>query len=115
MAYTWGSKTLHIAKGSYSPPSASNGIKELSILPDSTGNPASIIQQGGRSRKRVSFNGYADETDYYALLTDFYAGTTRTFTDVDSNTLSSVIESISANREHNGIYPYLYSITLLEA
>lgn len=113
--YTWGSTALLVAKDSYTPPAAENGITEIQLLPDlAVSTPATVLQQAGRGRKRVSFDGYATETDYYAFLADYYAVTTRTFTDSDGNTLSSIIESISAARE-NGPYPYRYSITLVEA
>lgn len=115
MAYTWGSTTLKVAKNSYAPLFANNGIVEINILPDSSGNAASILQQGGRNRKRISLSGYGTEAEYYALLTDYYAATSRVFTDTDGNTLTSVIEALSATREDNGLYPYVYSITLVEA
>lgn len=115
MAYTWGSTTLKVAKNSFTPPIAQNGLTEIQILPDTSGNPASVIQQGGRTRKRISFSGYATETTYYTLLTDLYAATSRTFTDTDGNAVTCVIESLSAIREDNGLYPYVYSITLMEA
>lgn len=115
MAYTWGSTTLKVAKNSYTPPIAENGITEIQILPDGTTNPASIIQQGGRTRKRISFTGYATESGYYALLSDLYAVTSRVFTDTDGNAVTCVIESLSATREDNDLYPYVYSITLMEA
>lgn len=115
-SYTWGSTALLVAKDSYKPPEAESGVVEIKLLPDLSDVtiPASVIQQAGRGRKRVSFEGYATETTYYAFLTDKYAATARTFTDSDGNALSAIIESISAMRE-NGPYPYHYSITLVEA
>lgn len=115
MAYTWGSTTLKVAKNSYTPPIAENGLTEIQILPDALGNPASVIQQGGRTRKRISLTGYATESEYYALLTDLYAATSKTFTDTDGNAVTCVIESLSCMREDNDLYPYVYTITLMEA
>lgn len=112
-SYTWGSTALLVAKNSYKPPQAENGLSEIKILPDTSGNPASVVQQGGRARKRASFEGYATESGYCALLTDYYAATSRTFTDLDGNALTAVIENISSVRE-NSPYPYKYSITLME-
>lgn len=109
--YTWGSIDLLVAKGSYNPPSASNGITEIKILPDSSGNAASVLQQGGRERKRASFKGYATELNYKSLETDYYATTERTFTDIDNNSFVAAIESFNAVKK--GEY-YEYSITLLE-
>jgi hypothetical protein len=109
--YTWGTMDLLVAKGSYNPPTASNGITEIKILPDASGNAASVLQQGGRDRKRASFKGYALETDYKLLETDYYAAAERTFTDIDNNSFTAAIESFNADK--NGEY-YEYSITLVE-
>lgn len=109
--YTWGTMDLLVAKGSYNPPIAENEIKEIKILPDTSGNPASVLQQGGRDRKRASFKGYATETNYKLLEADYYAATERTFTDIDGNVFDAAIESFNAVK--NGEY-YEYSITLLE-
>jgi len=112
--YKWGTKDLLVAKGSYNPPSASNGIIEINILPDAGGNPASILQQGGRGRKRVSFNGYATLVDYQSFEIDYFAAIKRTFTDIDGLMMLATIESFKASR-NSGTYPYEYSITLVEA
>lgn len=109
--YSWGTMDLLVARGSYNPPSAESGITEIKILPDSSGNAASVIQQGGRGRKRASFKGYATEANHHSLENDKLSATQRTFTDIDGNSLVSVIESYNANK--NGDY-YEYSITLME-
>ena len=115
-SYTWGATSLLVAKDSYRPIGADAGITEIQILPDLsvTTIPASVLQQSGRGRKVASFAGYATEADYLAMLADHYAATSRTFTDLDGNTLTAIIQSISATHEY-GPYPYRYDITLVEA
>jgi len=113
MAYTWGNITLTVAKNSYKPPIATSGISELQILPDSSGNAASVLQQSGRGRKRAYLEAHAAESVYKSIESDYYNATTRTFTDIDGNTLEAIIETFAATREAETL-PYKCSIGFLE-
>lgn len=113
MSYKWGNTVLRVAKYSYNPPQSDNGVKEIPILPDSSGNPASVLQQGGRGRYEVSFTGYANFAEYSNLFSDYYDGRTRTFEDADGWSMTAVIKSIKAVREVDP-YEYVYAITLME-
>lgn len=112
--YLWGAMDLLVAKGSYDPPTGVVQITEIPLIPTVDNvEPSSIIQQGGRLRERINFQGYATEADYKSLETDKYSATERTFTDIDGNTFNVIIESLNS-RWINGPYPYFYSITFLE-
>lgn len=114
MAYTFGSTALKIIPESYSPIHSPNGLVEISILPDGTTNPATIIQQGGRGRKTVSFQGFTTSySDYKTLHADYVALTSRSFTD-GADTLTMIISDLSpAVMIATGKWEY--SITLMEA
>lgn len=112
--YTWGDMDLFIGKKGYSPPlPSSNGVVELTLLPDGSTNPMSVIQKGGRGRKQVRIsNAYATESDFQSLASDFMAVTERTFTDPNSNSMNAIIEQLTGTKD--GEY-YEYSMTLKEA
>ena len=117
MALTWGATTLNLIQDSYAPPVADANIPEIRILGDpSTPNvPASVIQQGGRSREHLTFDCWADsQTDIDALVTDKYNGQVREFTGHDGVSFDAVITQVLPLRrvfEH-----YIpYRITFLEA
>lgn len=113
MAYTWGTTNLKITPGTYSPIHASNGLVEIEILPDASGNPATVIQQAGRGRKRVSFDGFTSTyTAYKALHDDYIALTQRTYAD-GNDSLAMIISELSpAKMIINGKWEY--SMTLME-
>ena len=114
--FTWGSTALSVVKGSYVPPRSEAVITETPLLPDPAALSAitTVIQQGGRNRHKTTLGlvvyTYAE---YQAFLTDWYAGTTRTFTGADGYSDTMMIADVStASRK---IYPtrYEFSITLL--
>jgi hypothetical protein len=113
MPYTWGSTNLKIVPKTYSPPHSSNGLTEIPILPDGTTNPASVIQQAGRGRKIVYFEGFTTSyADYAELHDDFVALTQRTFDD-GNESLTMIISDLSpATMITAGKYEY--SMTLME-
>ena len=114
MAYTWGSTTLKIVPETYQPSFSSNGFIDIPILPDGTTNPASIIQQGGRGRKTVTFEGFTtSRSDYNALRDDYIALTSRSFAD-GTDTITMIISDLSpATMIISG--KYNYTMTLTEA
>ena len=114
--YTWGSKGLYVKKGSYNPPASDGTIVEIPLIPSSTDVTAiaSVLQQSGGKRKKASFVGYATETDYLSLEADFEAATSRTFTDLESNTFTAIIIGLTPTYLAGWPLPYLYSATLLE-
>lgn len=114
---TWGSTTIKILRGTYRPPHGEAGINEIKILPNplDTSTPATVLQQSGRSRKRVSWQGYVSNLeDYNNLYDDFVAATQRTFTGFESETLNAIIEGIS-EPEYIQSNLIRFSITLVEA
>lgn len=113
--YKWGTMDIHTSKGSYSRPIASsNGLTELTILPDPElpDDPITILQQAGRGRKVANWRGYASESDYDSLVADFELVVRRTFSDPNGNTLDAYIEQLSGTKD--GEY-YNYNITIKEA
>lgn len=114
MAYTFGSYALKIVPETYQPYWYENGLNEISILPDGTTNPASILQQAGRGRMKVSFQGFVTAySDYSNLRADYLALTSRTFTD-GTDSITMIISELSPATM---IVPgkWEYSITLMEA
>lgn len=94
---TWGSTTLYITPGTYQPPTAAVRVNEIRILPDpaSLSTEASILQSGGRDRKRARWQGYVTSyTNFNTLEGDKLAATERTFTGPDAETLTGIIESL---------------------
>lgn len=111
--FTWGITTLKVVPGTYNPPHCENGLTEINILPDASGNLASVMQQAGRGRYRASFDGFTSSyAAYKALLNDSIAQTERVFVD-GNETLTMTIESLSpATMVIDGKWEY--SITLME-
>lgn len=114
MAYSWGSTNLKIVPETYQPYWYENGLTEISILPDGTTTPASVLQQGGRGRKKVSFQGFTTSySDYSSLRADYLALTSRSFSD-GTDTITMIISDLSpATMIVSGKWEY--SITLMEA
>ena len=114
MAYTWGSMNLKIVPMTYQPYWYTNGIIVVDILPNGTANPANVIQQAGRGRKIVNFDGFVTSyADYSSLRADYLSLTSRTFSD-GTDSMSMVISELSPALM---IIPgkWDYSITLMEA
>lgn len=113
MSFTWGTTTLNVTPNTYNPPHCSNGLVEINILPDGTTNPATVLQQAGRGRKRVSFKGFTRTwEDYEALHDDYIALTQRTFSD-GNESLTMIINELSPATLIFG-NKWEYTITLLE-
>ena len=111
--YTWGSSMdIHIARNSYKPAIADVELTEIQLLPDGSGNISTVLQQGGRKRKKISFRGYAvTKDDYDDLLADYYAKTSRTFTDYQGDSMTAIISTFDATRVNEW---YEYDITFME-
>lgn len=113
----WGNTILYVLKGTYTPPFASVDMNIIELVPgtDNT-NPSNVIQQGGRSRYKVSFEGAVwSFAEYQALEDDWLNGTQRTFEDADGYTATMIIASLEPKERI--VYPLMikYSITLMEA
>ena len=94
---TWGATTVNILREKYWPPTAEIRLNEIAILPDpaSLSTAASILQQGGTKRKRVSWEGYVTAlADYNTLEADKVSGESRLFTGPSGETLTGVIEHL---------------------
>lgn len=114
---TWGATTVNITPGTYEPPTARVRTNEIAILPDPAdlSAVASILQSGGRDRKRVRFQGHVTTlAAYNSFETDKLAATERTFTGPDAETLTGIIEFLEVVD-----YPFSglirYEIGLVEA
>ena len=79
---TWNGLALKIRVGTYRPPRADAGLWTGKLLPPTTGTDhAEVNMQGGRERKRLSFQGIADSlSDYDALHDAWIAQDTDDFT-----------------------------------
>ena len=114
MAYTWGSTDLKIVPQTYKAWHCDNGLVVIDLLPDGTDAPASIIQQGGRSRKLVAFDGFVSTiAAYNSLLDDFIALTERTFSDPAGSMLMIISELTPPTMIIDNKWDY--SIVLMEA
>lgn len=114
---TWGTTQLILLHSTYNPPHVEDaGINEIKILPPSSGTtPSSVIQQGGRGRKKIKFNGYVTSwADYVFLYDDYVAGTQRTFMDPDTISVIMIISNLSAPVFVSATH-IEYSIELMEA
>lgn len=112
----WGTTNLNIIKDSYIPPFAKSNLNIINILPGADNTiPASVIQQGGRDRYQVSFDGFIrNYTDYKALQDDHINMTSRTFTGADGFSTSMIISDFKPGRRTLFPLKLEYSITLME-
>ncbi|MDF2881671.1 MAG: hypothetical protein K0R54_2228 [Clostridiaceae bacterium] len=112
----WGTTELNVIKDSYIPPFAKPKLNVIEILPgaDNTA-PSSIIQQGGRGRYQVSFNGFVrNNTEYQALLDDTINLTERTFDGADGFTMNMIISDFTPTKRSLFPLKIEYSMTLME-
>lgn len=117
MAMTWGATSINCYIKTYQPPAAEPTIAEIQLLPDPTDPDAvcSVLQQGGRKRKRIYWDGFVSNiASYNSLETDKLNGTQRTFVGPDGTNLNCIIQHLGPPRyvQSNLIE---YSITLVEA
>ncbi len=111
--YKWGDTIMHMNRNSYVPPTAEISITEIELIPtlDSI-EPSTILQSGGRKRKRASFTGLALTYDDFVILeTDYLNYTERIFTDTLGNTFTAIIEKFTPRKVDTY---YVYNITLVE-
>lgn len=97
---TWGAITVPVLWGSYSPQNSDGGITEIKILPDplTPDVAASVLQQGGRARKRVSLETFVSTiAGYEAWRIDHVSATVRTWTGplASEAAFSAVVEQLS--------------------
>jgi hypothetical protein len=81
---TWGSTTLNVMYGTWSPYQSESTFIETILIPDSS-NPNAIntvLQQSGRGRYRISATLiFSSITEYIALLAYKVGGTLQTLND----------------------------------
>lgn len=114
MAHTWGSTTLKVTPGTYSPPHANSNLVLIDLIPGTDGAAKPIIQQGGYDRLKAGFDSFVTSyTDYSSLLADYKAATERSYGDgTYSGTmiisyLSEAIEEVPGRK-------WIYSIQFME-
>lgn len=118
MPTTWGTQTINIFAGTFKPTFVPDtGINEIEVLPSKDIlNPRTVLQQAGRARKRIKFEGFVRGlNDYDALLTDFINGTEKTFLDSETGiSFSSIIIALSEPEFVNATV-IRYSMEVIEA
>lgn len=95
--YFWGNTKLKVDVGSYNPPHATRERTVINVIPSTDiATPASILQEGGRSRKTANLKGFCVTYDEYQSLFDDYLNTViRTFTGPNGETLQGIIYELS--------------------
>lgn len=114
MAYKWGDTNLNIRPETYQAFYCESGLTEIAILPGMSGSGASVLQQAGRTRKRVAFDGFVRTwAGYTSLLNDHVAATVKSFSEPNGS-MNMIILSLS---EPTMIFDDIwdYSIVLVEA
>ena len=90
---------MPVISGSYYPQNSDGGIAEVKILPDPAfpDVAASVLQQGGRARKRVSFETYVSTVaGYEAWRVDHVKAEVRTWTgSLGEAAFSAIVERLS--------------------
>lgn len=112
--YLWGDKELKIVPGTYNPPFALKQRSIIEIIPSISTSYNSVLQDGGRERKRAAMEGFCISLEEYnELYNDYLAAIEKTFTGPTGETLTGIIYELSAPTRV--MYKkYEYSITLLE-
>lgn len=93
----WGELELIIYENTYKFASAGANITEIPVLPSPNSlERSSVLQQGGRSRKRITFSGAViDRNHYNSLLDDHLTCEERTFIGYDNEEFNAIIEYLS--------------------
>jgi len=111
----WGDTEINLIQDTYDLPGADAGMTEIELLPNPDGSYATVIQQGPRSRRRVSWRGWvASQAEIEAFQGDYYAGQVREFTGYDNVSFHALIFSFSPGNRYFQHY-IEYSIVLIEA
>lgn len=116
-SFAWGSTALNVIRETYNPPVSEVALDEIALLPDpaALSTVATVIQQGGTKRNRVTFSAFTyTYSEYQAFLADMIAGTQRTFTGADSYSATMMITGLGAATRK--IYPtrFEFSVTFME-
>lgn len=116
MAFSWGTTTLNVLVGSWKPGVHAEQLTEIPLIPDAENISAvcSILQQGGRLRKRIKAKLYVTSmTEYEAFISAKLAGTAAILTDADTLNASYMIEALGEPdyKQDNVIF---FDITFVE-
>ena len=116
---TWGDADLQIRWGTYYPPHAEAGLVSIRVLPPDTGTDhVEVVQQGGRDRKVITFEGQCWSLPEYDVLLDAYiAGEEKLFNGPDVTNFPCFIKQLSPPEyviDYEGQGYYRYSIILCE-
>ena len=111
---SWGDTKLKIMSNSYLPSYTEMHFTEIPTIPsfDNTSKP--ILQQGGRSRRRVRFVGFVKTwQEYLDLENDYLQSIEKEFTGPEGDSQMMIIELL---RPYRRTFPvgYEYEISLLE-
>jgi len=112
----WGTTNLNVIKDSYLLPFADSVINVISILPGANNiAPATVLQQGGRGRYQVAFDGYVKTyAEYQALLNDYIEKTQKTFEGANGFSMTMIIFDFKPKNMKTFSSKIEYSITLVE-
>ena len=94
---TWGALSFNISYRSYRPPHSEAKINEIDILADPSdfGARATVLQQGGRRRKRALFEVIGTYAQHQSFQTDWNNGEVRNFNGPHAVDFSAVIMNVS--------------------
>ena len=112
---SWGSTTINVT--AYGRVPGTTFFSEKDLLPDPTSlsGPQTILQGGGRRRKRREIEGYCSKETFDDLETDYYSSTARTLTCDDGFSMSAIIEKFSAATRKLGCNQVFFTVTFIEA
>lgn len=91
----WGLYELFIT-GEYISPFPSLNVQEIDVIPSGTETPSTIIQTGGRGRKKASMTILVEQKqDYDNLFADYMASVQRVFTGYRDETMNAIISDLT--------------------
>lgn len=110
------SQTLKILFPTYRPPHADSIYSEIDVIPSAAvSNPVTILQQGGRKRKVVTYRALVTTlAAYESLLTDYHSGANKTFYGPESLVFESIIRNLSPPEYIKRSAVIKFNITFME-
>jgi len=112
---SWGGTVINVT--AYGRVPGTSFFAEKDLLPDPTNLsvPQTILQGGGRRRKRREIEGYCAKATFDAMEEDFYALTAKTLLCDDGFSMSAIIEKFSSVTRKLGCNEVFFTVTFIEA